>query len=176
MIFLRKQGETDYTTPSENRPIAISSYIGKLVERLLDARLRSFFKKFNLFDEEQEGFQSHKSTVMSLYRLEMECQKLRMSRKSGALISIDFEKAFGSVWINGLLHKLYQSAVRGKLLKLIESILKSRHLSIDIGDLRSQYFGAKVGLPQGSVLSPILFIFFRFRHVQKPQLYEIQIR
>ena len=160
VIFLRKQGKTDYTTPSAYRPITISSYIGKIVERLLDARLRSFFKKFNLLDEEQEGFQSHKSTVRSLYRLKMECQEVKKSRKSGALISIDFEKAFDSVWINGLLQKLYQSGVRGKFIKLIGSILKSRQLSIEIGNLRSQYFGVEDGLPQGSVLSPILFIFF----------------
>ena len=160
MIFLRKQGKTDYTTPSAYRPITISSYIGKIVERLLDARLRSFFKKFNLLDEEQEGFQSHKSTVSSLYRVKMECQKVRMSKKSGALISIDFEKAFDFVWINGLLQKLYQSGAKGKLIKLIESILKSRQLSIEIGNRRSQYFGAKDGFPQGSVLSPIRFIFF----------------
>ena len=66
-----------------------------------------------------------------------------MSRKSGALISIDFEKTFDSEWINGLLQKLYQSGVRGKFIKLIESILKSRQLSIEIGNLRSQYFGRK---------------------------------
>ena len=76
------------------------------------------------------------------------------------MISIDFEKAFDSVWINGLLQKLYQLRVRGKFTKLTESILKSRQLSIEIGNLRSQYFGAKDGLPQGSVLSPILFTFF----------------
>ena len=90
----------------------------------------------------------------------MECQEVRMSRKSGALISIDFEKAFDSVWINGLLQKLYQSGVRVKFIKLIESILKSRQLSIEIGNLRSQYFGVKDERPQGSVISPILFIFF----------------
>ena len=75
----------------------------------------------------------------------MECQEVRMSRKSGALISIDFEKAFDSVWINGLLQNLYQSGVRGKFNKLIVSILKSQQLSVEIGNLRNQYFGAKDG-------------------------------
>ena len=87
-----------------------------------------------MLDEEQEGFHSHKSTVRSLYRLKMECQEVRMSRKSGALISIDFEKAFDSVWINGLLQKLYQSGVRGKFIKLIKCILKNRQLSLEIGN------------------------------------------
>ena len=149
VIFLRKQGKTFYTTLSAYRPITIPSYIGKIVERLLDARLRSFFKKFNLLDEEQEGFLSHKSTVRSLYRLKMECQEVRMSRKSGALLSIDFEKAFDSVWINGLLQKLYKSGVRCIFIIMIESILKNRQLSKEIGNLRSQYFGAKDGLPLG---------------------------
>ena len=146
VIFLWKQGKTDYTTPSAYRPIKIY-YIGKIVERLLDARLRSF-KKFNLIDEEQEGFQSHKSTVRSLYRLKMECHEIRMNRKSGALISIGFEKAFDSVWINELLQKLYQSGVRGKFNELIESNLKSRQLTIEIGNLkpilwRQRFFGGK---------------------------------
>ena len=100
----------------------------------------------------------------------MECQEVRMSKKSGALISIDFEKAFDSIWSNELLQKLYQSGVGGKFIKLIESFLKSRQLNLEIGNLRSQYFGAEDGLPQGSVLTPTLFIFLRFRHVQKPQL------
>ena len=141
-------------------PITISSEIGKSAERLLDSRLTSSFIKFNLLDEEKEGFQSlSKGTVRWLYRLKMECQEVKRSSKSGALISIDFEKAFDSVWINGLLQKLYKSGVSGKFIKLFEIILKSRQLSIEIGNLRSQYFGAKEGLPQGSVLSQLLFIF-----------------
>ena len=84
---------------------------------------------------------------------------MRISRKSGALISVDYEKAFDSVWINELHQKLYQSEVRGKFIKLIQSILENRQLTIEICNLRSQYFGAKDGLPQDSVLSPILFIF-----------------
>ena len=158
-MFLRKQGKTDYTTPSAYRPKTISNYLGKIVERLLDARLRSLFKKFNLIDEEQEGFQSHRSTVRSLYRFKMEGQEVRLNHKSGALISIDFKKAFDSLSVNGLLLKLYQSGVRGKFSRLMESILKSRKLSIKIKKLRSQYFGAKDGISPGSVLSPILFIF-----------------
>ena len=56
--------------------------------------------------------------------------------------------------------KNYQSGVRGKFIKLIESFLKSQQLCIEIGNLRSQYFGAKDGLPQGTVSSPTRFIFF----------------
>ena len=135
MMFLWKHGRTDYTTPSAFPSITISGYIRKIVESLLDARLRRFFKKFNLKDEEQQGLQSHKSTVR-LYRLKMECQEVRMRKK------------------------LYQSGVRGKLIKLFESISKSRQLSIEIGNLRSHYFGSKDGLPEGSVLSPIRFFCF----------------
>ena len=72
VIFLRKQCKTDYTTASAYQPITISSYIGKIVERLSDARMSSFFKKFNLLDEAQEGFQWHKTTEKLLYRLKTE--------------------------------------------------------------------------------------------------------
>ena len=106
VTFLRKRGKPDYTNPTGYRPITISSYCGKIVERLLGARLRGFFRTSKAIDAEQKGLQSHRSTVRLLYRLKICYQEVKRNKQKGAVISIDFEKAFDSVWTKGLLKKV----------------------------------------------------------------------
>ena len=138
------------------------NYCRKNVERLLDARLPGtlLFRITKAIHAQQEDFQSHRITVRLLYRLKLCCQEVKRNNQKGAVISIEFEKAFDSVWINGLLKKLHQSGVKDKLLNLIADILKNRHLSIQIGNENTDCFGTKIELPQRSVISSILFIFF----------------
>ena len=137
------------------------NYCRKNVERLLDARLPGtlLFRITKAIHAQQEDFQSHRITVMLLYRLKLSCQEVKRNKQKGAVISIEFEKAFDSVWINGLLKKLHQSGVKDKLLKLIADILKNRHLSIQIGNENTDCFRTKIELPQRSVISTILFFF-----------------
>ena len=116
------------------------NYGRKSVERLLDARLPGtlLFRITKAIHAKQEDFQLHRFTVRLLYRLKLCCQEAKRNKQKGAVISIDIEKACDSVWINGLLKKLHQSGVKGKLLKLIADILKNRHLSIQIGNASVQ--------------------------------------
>ena len=126
------------------------NYCRKFVERLLDARSLGtlLFRITKAIDAEQEDFQSHRGTVRLLYRLKLCCQEVKRNKQKEAVISIDFEKAFDSVWINGLLKKLHQSGVKGKLLKLIADFQKNRHLSIPIGNENTDCFGTKIELSQ----------------------------
>ena len=150
------------------------NYCRNNVERLLDARLPStlLFRITKAIHAQQEDFQSHRITVRLLYRLKLCCQEVKKNKQKGAVISIDFEKAFDSVWINGLLKKLHQSGVKDKLLKLIAVILKKRHLGIQIGNENTDCFDTKIELPQRSVIPTILFIFFCLWHVQWAQKFK----
>ena len=137
------------------------NYCRKNVERLLDARLPGtlLFRITEAIHAKQEDSQSHRITVRLLYRLKLCCQEVKRNKQKRAVISIDFEKACDPVWINGLLKKLHQSGVKGKLMKLIADILKNYHLSIQSGNENTDCFGTKIELPQRSVISTILFIF-----------------
>ena len=138
----------------------MSSHIGKVFERILNNKLKTFLMNNNLIDYEQEGFLPKKSTTRLLCRLKIEYEILTRDKKKAALINLDHEKAFDSVWRNGLLLKLWTAGIRGLLLKLRSKFLTCRVVKTRLDDVTSHPFQPKQGVPQGSVLSPLLFIFY----------------
>ena len=126
---------------------------------MIEHRLRRHVDRYNFLEEHQEGFRSGRVTVRSLYRLHFEAEKLKNSH-ARALLNTDMEKAFDSVWTNGLLYILKGYRVSDNLLKLMETFFRNRKAFIQIDSFCSDEFDIQSGLPQGSVLSPILFILF----------------
>ena len=78
----------------------------------------------------------------------------------GALINLDIEKAFDSVWQNGLLFKRWIAGIRGPLFKILQTFLKNRLVSTRLEGRLSLQVPPKQGVLQSSVLSPLLFIFY----------------
>ena len=112
VIFLKKAGKKNYQKPGAYRPICLSSNLGKLLERHMEPRMRLFMIKLGLIDDEQEGFMHHKSTTHYLYRLMARINSIKNNKGVGLALMVDFEKAFDSVWVNGLLYKLHQVGCR----------------------------------------------------------------
>ena len=160
VIFIKKPGKATYTSSSSYRPLTISSQVGKLFERMLNRRLKSFLERNLLIEEEQEGFREKRSSVRSLYRMQLEIEEILKTKTCAALLNIDLEKAFDSVWVDGLLVKLNQVGITGRMFNIIKSFLLSRESYIKVGNYNSPTFKIQTGLPQGSVLSPTLFILF----------------
>lgn len=128
VIILKKAGKTTYQDPSSYRPISLTSYVGKVLERVLESRLKTFLLKHNLIDDEQEGFMKHKSTTRYLYRLSAKLSQAKRKKLVGVLLLADFEKAFDSVWIQGLLYKLNKAGVKGNLWLTIANYLLDRFI------------------------------------------------
>lgn len=173
IVFLKKDGKASYSKPGSYRPISISSYIGKLFERVLANRLESYFTQVGLIDENQEGFSKGRNTVRYLHRLTAGIKGDIQKKLTVLCLFIDFEKAFDSVWKKGLIVKLWKVGVHGCYLQTIDSFLSERTVSL----LLNGYIGPtrnclEFGLPQGSVLSPILFKFYVFDIEAVCQLYE----
>ena len=127
---------------------------------MINRRLRTFFTSGKIIEEEQEGFREKRSTVQSLYRMQLELEDIQRNKKPAVLLNIDLEKAFDSVWIDGLVYKLQNIGITGNLLSIIQAFLSNRLTFIKIGNYHSNNFPIHIGLPQGSVLSPTLFILF----------------
>ena len=127
---------------------------------MINLRLRTFFTSGKIIEEEQEGFREKRSTVRSFYRMLLELEDIQRNKKPVVLLSIDLEKAFDSVWIDGLLYKLQNIGITGNLLSIIQAFLSNRLSFIKTGNYHSNNFPIHIGLPQGSVFSPTLFILF----------------
>lgn len=148
--------------PGAYRPICISSYIGKVLEKILEKRLRKHCETYGILDDPQEGFCPKRSTTRYLFKLLANLEDAEKKKLISMVLLLDFQKAFYSVWIPGLISKLYNYGVTGKFLSLINSFLCIRFVCIKIngtvGDFKKICF--LIGLPQGSVLSPLLFIIY----------------
>ena len=87
-------------------------------------------------------------------------ENAQRSRLPTALLNIDLEKAFYSVWVDGLLFKLLEHNISGKMYLIIKPFLKTRVASLELSGYQSPKFQIDIGVPQGSVLSPLFFIIF----------------
>lgn len=157
VIFLKKEGKETYDLPGSYRPISITSYIGKFYEKILVNRILKHLNIEDLHDEDQEGFFKKRNTIRYLNRLHLNIQEDIMCNQTSIGLFIDLEKAFDSVWQQGLIVKLYKMGIKGSILKIINTFLRGRKLSLLVNGFKGPQRTGDVGVPQGSVLSPVLF-------------------
>lgn len=156
IIPILKPGK-DPTISSSYRPISLLSTLCKLLEYIIHNRISSFIDENNILINEQFGFRRQHSTVHQIHRIMNYIKTNRSHKKSTGMILIDLERAFDTVWINGLLHKLYSYNCPMFIIKILQSYLKNRQFQVSILNAYSSFFDIPAGVPQGSVLSPILF-------------------
>ena len=144
------------------RPISLLPICGKLFEKLLFKDLYSFFDSNKLITSNQSGFRPGDSTSNQLLYLVNEIHKSFDNPNSLELraVFLDMAKAFDKVWHSGLIFKLKQYGVCGKLLSLIEDYLRNRKQRVVLNGSSSDYCNINAGVPQGSVLGPLLFLIY----------------
>ena len=159
--FLRKPGKPSYHNAGSYRPISLTSILGKCLERIVFTRLYSFVEHHRILDPEQEGFRRFHGTSMALLRL---VQSIIQGFNDGHVtvgVFIDMEKAFDSVWRNGLLAKLHDMGITGKIWGWLQSFLESRQAFCNMKGSDNSKFCTMLGLPQGSVLSLLFNLFIK---------------
>ena len=168
--YIAKQYKTQIITPvhkkasksdpANYRPIALTSHIIKILERIIRDQLVSHLEGQNLICRNQHGFRKGRSCLTQLLLHIDQILNNLLENKDTDVIYLDYAKAFDKVDHQILMQKLHAYGVRGKLLTWLNCYLSNRHQSVVINGKRS--YPAKVisGVPQGTVLGPVLFILY----------------
>ena len=143
---------------SSYRPISLTSCICKTMERCLYPHILSIVSP--QLNPSQSGFRKGHSTQFRLFSL-IDCIQDSLNRRLRLpAIFLDIANAFPSVWQKGLIHKLRSLGIQDHLLRFIFSFLSDRKIQVIANGLSSSSLLLSAGVPQGSVLSPLLFLVF----------------
>ena len=145
---------------SNYRPISLLSNIDKIFEKLMHSRLIEFLEEKQILHYRQFGFRKDFSTNHAILTLLESIQKALDDGQFACGIFIDLEKAFDTVSHDILLEKLNHYGIRGIANDWFSSYLSDRTQFVSINGFNSDYKTVKYGVPQGSVLGPLLFLIF----------------
>lgn len=158
VIPLFKKG--DKSEFSNYRPISLLPQFSKILEKLFAIRLNKFLNEFNILSNSQYGFRPNHSTATAIMELTEEITNAIDKKHYLVSIFVDLQKAFDTLDHKILLHKLYKYGIRGVAHQWVTSYLKNRSQFVEIDNIKSKNCNITCGVPQGSVLGPILFLLY----------------
>ena len=142
------------------RPISLLSVFSKIIERLMYNRLLNFINRHKIFNQNQFGFRNNHSTFMALIILVENLVDALDNGNCAVGIFLDFQKAFDTVDHGILLDKLYCYGIRGIAHDWFVSYLSNRQQSVIYNGYESELQVMRCGVPQGSILGPMLFLLY----------------
>uniref|UniRef100_A0A803TII9 Reverse transcriptase domain-containing protein n=1 Tax=Anolis carolinensis TaxID=28377 RepID=A0A803TII9_ANOCA len=154
---LLKKVSLDSTVLNNFRPISNLPFLGKVLERVVASQLQGFLDDINYLDQSQSGFRPGHSTKTALVAL---VDDLRRELDRGSvtlLVLLDISAAFDTIDHGILLGRLSGMGLRGTVLSWLRSFLEGRSQMVKLGDACSDPWPLSCGVPQGSILSPMLF-------------------
>lgn len=145
---------------SNYRPISLLSIFSKILEKIVALKLTEYLDTNNLLYKHQYGFQKQKSTVQPIIHLLNEIVKNSNEKNVSIGVFCDLRKAFDCCSHRILLIKLAKLGVKNRELKWFENYLKNRQQFVNVNNENSDMRFISKGVPQGSILGPILFLIY----------------
>ncbi len=155
---LLKKRNLDNTVLSNYRPISNLPFIGKIIEKVVFNQLNNYLNSNGYLDNFQSGFRVHHITETALIKIINDIRFNSDSGKISVLVLLDLSAAFDTVDHNILLERLENwVGLSGMALKWFRSYLEGRGYFVSIGEHKSKWTSMTCGVPQGSILAPLLF-------------------
>lgn len=142
------------------RQISVLSTLSKIIEKAFHVRIVDFIEKNNILTPSQHGFRASKSIETASCHLLNYVYSCLDAGKYVVSMFFDLSKAFDTIDCEILLSKLYHLGIRNTALKWIKSYMEERSLMVNYSHVNSRTHKVKLGVPQGSVLGPLLFMLF----------------
>jgi ribonuclease HI len=161
-VVLRKPGKDNYTIPKAYRPIALLNTMGKIMDAVIARRLSYLVEEFQLIPDMHMGGRKLRSTEHALQTVIQRIYDAwnRGKGQVASLLLLDVSGAFDNVSHQRLLHNLRKRRVDESVVRWIASFLTDRNTRIVVDGFESNSYTVETGVPQGSPLSPILYIFY----------------
>ena len=158
VVPIYKKGDKD--DPGNYRPVSLTSVPCKVLESIIRDQLMTHLQSRNLLTDAQHGFRPGRSCATQLMLTIEEWSSMIERGEPVDVLYLDLAKAFNTVPIRRLLRKLKAHGIEGKLLQWIQAFLVGRQQRVIVGGSRSGWTPVPSGVPQGSVLAPLLFTLY----------------
>lgn len=158
IIMIAKPGKNPCDLTSY-RPISLLPVLSKLIEKIILRRLMTIIIDRNLIPSHQFGFRKKHGTIEQAHRLVKKISNDLESKRYCSAAFIDISQAFDKVWHKGLLYKL-KRALPHPAYVLLKSYLTDRTFQVKFQETHTTLYNIQSGVPQGSILGPILYSIF----------------
>ena len=142
------------------RPISLLPVFSKIIERLIYNKLFDFLVRYQILFESQHGFRSGRNTTHAILDFIQTIEEVIESGQYAIGVFLDLSKAFDTLNHEILLQKLDHYGIRGKMNEWFRSYLKDRRQYVELNNKKSSCRHIEVGVPQGSILGPLLFLIY----------------